>query len=83
MSITVSNCQHCDKQQFRTLSWVHCTIFSVAKLNLFMRALLLDGILAIETRCTRGVRVVFSVEKMRSSNSARMNGSFFEKKKKY
>ena len=22
MSITVSNCQHCDEQQFRTLSWV-------------------------------------------------------------
>ena len=27
----------------------------------------------IFTRCTRGVRVVFSVTKMRSSNSARMN----------
>ena len=26
-----------------------------------------------ETRCTRGVRVVFSVTRMRSSNSARMN----------
>ena len=25
------------------------------------------------TRCTRGVRVVFSVARMRSSNSARMN----------
>ena len=25
------------------------------------------------TRCTRGVRVVFSVTRMRSSNSARMN----------
>ena len=28
-----------------------------------------------ETRCTRGVRVVFSVTRMRSSNSARMNKS--------
>ena len=27
----------------------------------------------IVTRCTRGVRVVFSVTRMRSSNSARMN----------
>ena len=26
-----------------------------------------------KTRCTRGVRVVFSVTRMRSSNSARMN----------
>ena len=28
---------------------------------------------AISTRCTRGVRVVFSVTRIRSSNSARMN----------
>ena len=56
MSITVSNCQHYDKQQFRTLSWVHYTIFSVEKLDLFMRALLLDGILAME-KTTRTPRV--------------------------
>ena len=48
MSISVSIYQHCDKQQFPTLSWVHYTIFSVAKLDLFMRSLLLDGILAME-----------------------------------
>ena len=29
------------------------------------------------TRCTRGVRVVFSRARMRSSNSARMNKSNF------
>ena len=29
--------------------------------------------LTIITRCTRGVRIVFSVTRMRSSNSARMN----------
>ena len=29
--------------------------------------------LHVSTRCTRGVRVVFSVTRMRSSNSARMN----------
>ena len=50
MSITVSNCQHCDKQQFRTMSWVHYTIFSVANLDLFMRALLLDEILTMENK---------------------------------
>ena len=30
-----------------------------------------------ETRCTRGIRVDFSVTRMRSSNSARMNKSDF------
>ena len=48
MSIIVSNCQHCDEQQFQTLSNVHYTIFSVAKLNVFIRALLLDRILTLE-----------------------------------
>ena len=36
MSIIVSNCQHCDEQQFQTLSCVHYMIFSVAKLDLFI-----------------------------------------------
>ena len=73
MSIIVSNCQHCDEQQFQTLSCVHYTIFSVVKLDLvmfytlfqygtrvynkrlysyytdlFIRALLLDRIIALE-----------------------------------
>ena len=48
MSIIVSNCQHCDEQQFQTLSCVHYAIFSVVKLDLFIRALLLDRILALE-----------------------------------
>ena len=48
MSIIVCNCQHCDEQQFQTLSCVHYTIFSVVKLDLFTRALLLDRILALE-----------------------------------
>ena len=47
MSIIVSNCQHCDEQQFQTLSCVHYSIFSVVKLDLFIRALLLDRILAL------------------------------------
>ena len=48
MPIIVSNCQHCDEQQFQTLSCVHYTIFSVIKLNLFIGPLLLDRILALE-----------------------------------
>ena len=48
MSIIVSNCHHCDKQQFQTLSCVHYTIFSVIKLDLFIRALVLDRILALK-----------------------------------
>ena len=56
MSITVSNCQHCDEQQFQTLSCVHYTIVSVVKLDLFIRVLLLDQILALE-KITRTPRV--------------------------
>ena len=44
----VSHCHHCDKQQFQTLSSVHYTSFSVIKLDLFIRALLLDRILALK-----------------------------------
>ena len=56
MSIFVCTCQHCDEQQFETLSRVHYTIFSVVKLHLFIRALLLDRILALE-KTTRTPRV--------------------------
>ena len=56
MSIIVCNCQHCDEQQFQILSCVHYTIFSVVKLDLFIRALLLDRILALE-KTTRTPRV--------------------------
>ena len=62
MSIIASNCQHCDQQQFRTLSCVHCTIFSVLKSNLFIRALLLDRILVTEkTTPTPRVHLVCNV----------------------
>ena len=37
--------------------------------------------LNVSTRCTRGVRVVFSRGRMRSSNSARMNKSNFTTEK--
>ena len=50
MSISVSNCQHCDEPQFQTLSCVHYTIFSVVKLDFFIRALLLDCIFALEKK---------------------------------
>ena len=48
MSIIVSNCQHCDEQQFQTPSCVHYTIFSLVKLDLFIRAMLLNHIIALE-----------------------------------
>ena len=36
---------------------------------------------AVVTRCTRGVRIFFSVARMRSSNSARMNKLDFSTEK--
>ena len=56
MSINVSNCQHYDEQQFRTLSCVHYAIFSIVKSDLFIRALLLDRILVTE-KTTRTPRI--------------------------
>ena len=63
MSIIVSICQHCDEQQFQTLSCVHYTIFSVVKLDLFIRALLLDRILVFE-KTTRTPRVHLVLEEI-------------------
>ena len=48
MSIILSSYQHCDEQQFQTLSCALYTIFSVIKLDLFIQALLLDYILVLE-----------------------------------
>ena len=53
VSIIVSNCQHCDKQQFQTLSCAHYTIFSVVKLDLLIRARLLDQIIVLEKNTPR------------------------------
>ena len=62
MSIIVCNSQHCDEQQFQTLFCVHYTIFSVVKLDLFIRALILDRILALErTTRTPRVHLVFKI----------------------
>ena len=58
-SVPCYESQHCDEQQFQTLSCVHYTIFSVVKLDLFILALLLDSILALEkTMCTPRVHLV-------------------------
>ena len=56
MSILVSNCQHYEEQQSRTLSLCTLPIFSVVKSNLFIQALLLDRILVTE-KTTRTPRV--------------------------
>ena len=56
MLLIVSSCQHCNEQQFQLLSCVHYTIFSVVKLDLFVRALTRDHILALE-KTTRTPRV--------------------------
>ena len=48
MSIILSSYQHCDEQQFQTLSCELYTIFPVLKLDLVIQALLLDYILALK-----------------------------------
>ena len=50
MSITLSSYQHCNEQQFQTISCALYTIFTVIKLDLFIQALLLDYILALEKK---------------------------------
>ena len=56
MSIIAFNCQHCNEQQFQTLSCVHYTIFSVVMLDLLIRVLLLDTFL-LRKKNTRTARV--------------------------
>ena len=72
MSIIVSSCQHCDEQQFQTLSCAHYTIFPVVKLELFIRALLLDRILDLEktTRTARVHLVVSSISSLVLNNNS-------------
>ena len=73
MPIIVSNCQHCDKQQFQTLSCVHYTIFSVIKLDLFIRALLLDRILSLEKLRVRLAYILFTIQLSVQSFLTNMN----------
>ena len=60
MSIIVSNCQHRDEQQFQTLSCVHYTIFLVVQLDVFIQALLLDRIRALEKLRVRLTYMLFN-----------------------
>ena len=48
MPMIVTSCQHCEEQQFQALSCVHYPMFSVVKLDLYirLRALLMYDILA-------------------------------------
>ena len=57
----VSNFQHYDEQQFQTLECVHYTIFSVVKLDLFVRALLLDRFPAMEKLRVRLMYILFFI----------------------
>ena len=63
MSIIVSSYQHCDEQQFHTLSCALYTILSVIKLDLVIQALFLYYILTLEknTRTPR-VHLVLNIE---------------------
>ena len=61
MSMIVSSCQHCDEQQFQALSCVHYTIFLVVKLDLFIRALTRDHILALEMNVVHQRSVIGSL----------------------
>ena len=59
-SIILSSYQHCDEQQFQTLSCAFYTIFLVLKLYLVIQALLLDYILApAKNTRTHCVHLVF------------------------
>ena len=60
MSMIVSSCQHCDEQQFQSLSCVHYSIFSVVKLDLFIRALTRENTLALE-KTTRTPRILIEI----------------------
>ena len=56
LSIILSSYQHCDEQQFQTLSCELYTIFPVVKLDLVIQALLLDYILALEKKYAYALR---------------------------
>ena len=56
-----------------------CEILAKSYLNHISHILNLNHVYL--TRCTRGVRVVFSVTRMRSSNSARINKFDFRTEK--
>ena len=59
MSIILSSYQHCDEQQFQTLSCALYTIVPVLKLDLVIQALLLEYILALEKIRVRLACILF------------------------
>ena len=59
MSNILSSYQHCDMQQFQTLSSALYTLFPAIKLDLFIQALLLDYILALEKIHVRLACILF------------------------
>ena len=64
------------------LYYNHCNVLVQMCLSLYHRGVFrYVRIKNILTRCTRGVRVVFSVTRMRSSNSARINKFDFRTEK--
>ena len=63
------------------LSFSYAAPFLWNRLGMSIRMLAFDHFKRRITRCTRGVRVVFSVTRMRSSNSARINKFDFRTEK--
>ena len=59
MSIILSSYQHCDEQQFQTLSCALYTIFPVIKLDFVIQALLLDYILVLKKIRVRLAYILF------------------------
>ena len=59
MPMIVSSGQHCDEPQFQTLSCLHYTIFSVVKLDVFMRALTVTRSHSCPENTTRAPRAYF------------------------
>ena len=59
MSIILPSYQRCDEQQFQRLSCALYKTFSIIKLDLFIQALLLDYILALEKICVQLACILF------------------------
>ena len=62
-SIILSSYQHCDEQQFQTLSCAFFTIFPVLKLDLVTQALLPDYILALARNTSTPCVHLFFIQK--------------------
>ena len=65
-----------EEQQFQTLSCVHCTIFSEVKLDLCIRILLQDHILARKKIHVRFAYILLKVSTLLQPRSSSVNSSF-------